>query len=457
MEQEVIATESHALRTRLSEIRREAIMLRRYLSPQRDAMTRLPAESVPWLSDANRLHLKEATDRLVRCIEDLDSARDRAAVTQGELANRLSEQLNTRMYVLSLVAAVFLPLGFLTGLLGINLGGIPGSEKPLRVSGVPAHPRGCRRRADRHLQEEEVAVVNTVIANENANWGRSRSRLRTAMALLHDAGFPCSLAVSNSPGHAGELAAAAQNANTIVVAGGDGTLNEVANGLCASGRDPLPRIGIIPLGSSNDFSKSLGIPQSLREACHTVAAGTVRAVDIGRVGSHYFCSASCIGYFAEIAARSLHMKQFGGSLRYTIPALAVIREMASGWAMTVNTESGVFRGNYAVLLVGNAPRFGGLTMLPGARPDDGFFDCLLIEMAGKWEALHLIPLVYGKALDRHRRVTRFRTASLRVSLDRPSRLCLDGEVDSTVVQQLDYTVQPGKLPVICPAQQGSVA
>lgn len=128
MEQEVITSECHSLRVSLSDIRREAIALRRYLSPQREAMTRLQAEAVSWLSESNRLHLREAADRLVRCIEDLDSARDRAAVTQEELVNRLSEQLNSRMYVLSLVAAVFLPLGFLTGLLGINVGGIPGSE-----------------------------------------------------------------------------------------------------------------------------------------------------------------------------------------------------------------------------------------------------------------------------------------------------------------------------------------
>ena len=103
-------------------------MLRRYLAPQREAMTKLQAENVPWLSDGNRMHLRETTDRVIRYIEDMDSVRDRAAVTQEELVNRLSEQMNTRMYVLSLVAAVFLPLGFLTGLLGINVGGIPGAE-----------------------------------------------------------------------------------------------------------------------------------------------------------------------------------------------------------------------------------------------------------------------------------------------------------------------------------------
>ena len=128
MEEEVITSESHALRTKLSEIRREAIMLRRYLAPQREAMMKLHSENVPWLSDNHRMHLRETTDRLMRYTEDLDSVRDRAAVTQEELLNRLSEQMNMRMYVLSIVAAIFLPLGFLTGLLGINVGGIPGSE-----------------------------------------------------------------------------------------------------------------------------------------------------------------------------------------------------------------------------------------------------------------------------------------------------------------------------------------
>ncbi len=128
MEEEVITSENHALRTRLSALRREAIMLRRYLAPQREAMMKLQAENRSWLTESDKLHLRETTDRIIRYIEDLDSVRDRAAVTQEELVNRLSEQMNTRMYVLSLVAAVFLPLGFLTGLLGINVGGIPGAE-----------------------------------------------------------------------------------------------------------------------------------------------------------------------------------------------------------------------------------------------------------------------------------------------------------------------------------------
>ena len=76
------------------------------------------------------MRIREVSDRLIRNIEDLDAVRERAAVTQEELLSRLSDQMNTRMYVLSVVAAIFLPLGFLTGLLGINVGGIPGTENP---------------------------------------------------------------------------------------------------------------------------------------------------------------------------------------------------------------------------------------------------------------------------------------------------------------------------------------
>lgn len=128
IEEQVISGGSHELRTEISAIRRETIMLRRYLAPQREAMIKLYSEDFTWLSDHDRIRMREATDQLIRHIEDLDSIRDRASVTQEELVNRLTEQLNTRMYVLSLVAAVFLPLGFLTGLMGVNVGGIPGAE-----------------------------------------------------------------------------------------------------------------------------------------------------------------------------------------------------------------------------------------------------------------------------------------------------------------------------------------
>jgi YegS/Rv2252/BmrU family lipid kinase len=310
---------------------------------------------------------------------------------------------------------------------------------------------------------------SVIIVNEKANWGglpnaisrvwgpgSGQHKVRQAAALLDGQGLSFSTCATQYPGHACELAAAAaaQGTDTVIVIGGDGTVNEVVNGLLTAGRDPLPRVGIIPAGSSNDFSKSLGIPQRLREACRVIARGKVREVDVGRAGSRYFCSASCLGYFAEVAARTVGANDYSplgrrGSLRYVIPALGVIRKMAGGWEMTVKADERVFHGDYAVLLVGNAPRFGGLTMLPGAGIDDGVLDCLLVEMASRWEALRLIPLVYRKALERHPKVTRFRTTSLAVTLHRPSQVCDDGEMDASPVRSIDYGVLPRRLQVLC--------
>ena len=128
LEDEVLTEQSYELRQRIANIRRTAISMRRYLAPQRDVMTHLYTEKVDWLDDTDRMRLREIADRTTRYVEDLDAVRDRAIVTQEELNNRLTEQMNKTMYILSIVAGIFLPLGLLTGLLGINVGGIPGTE-----------------------------------------------------------------------------------------------------------------------------------------------------------------------------------------------------------------------------------------------------------------------------------------------------------------------------------------
>ncbi|MBS1121167.1 MAG: zntB [Deltaproteobacteria bacterium] len=113
------------LRSRIADHRRRAIALRRFLAPQRDALTKLAAITLPWFDGSHRNEMVEAADRMMRTVEELDAARDRAAVTQEELASRLTEMTNQRLYVLSMVTAVFLPLGFVCALLGVNVGGIP--------------------------------------------------------------------------------------------------------------------------------------------------------------------------------------------------------------------------------------------------------------------------------------------------------------------------------------------
>lgn len=130
LEEKTLLGERSLLRNELAALRKQTIGLRRYLAPEREALAKLMEEKISWFDEANRVELREVSDKLIRHIEDVDAVRERAAVTQDELQSHMAEQLNNRMYVLSIIAAIFMPLGFLTGLLGINVGGIPGAEKP---------------------------------------------------------------------------------------------------------------------------------------------------------------------------------------------------------------------------------------------------------------------------------------------------------------------------------------
>ncbi|MEQ8249115.1 MAG: zinc transporter ZntB [Alphaproteobacteria bacterium] len=130
LEASISVRRSTDLRRDLHEIRREAIALRRHIAPQRDAMNKLPGIDSPLLDTAQRSRMREVADRTMRHVEDLDAVRDRTAVLQDELTTQMSEQMNRTMYLLTVVATVMLPLGFVTGLLGVNVGGIPGADTP---------------------------------------------------------------------------------------------------------------------------------------------------------------------------------------------------------------------------------------------------------------------------------------------------------------------------------------
>ncbi|WP_439619845.1 zinc transporter ZntB [Hyphomonas sp.] len=109
-------------------IRRTCLAFKRYLSPQYDALAQLQRDPPDWMSHGNRNTIRETLDRLSRYLEDLDVSKESALVLQDDLNNRAATQMNRTMFVFSIIAAIFLPLGFVTGLLGINVGGMPGVD-----------------------------------------------------------------------------------------------------------------------------------------------------------------------------------------------------------------------------------------------------------------------------------------------------------------------------------------
>jgi len=130
-EEEIASGRSPGFRQHLSALRRQIAHVRRFLAPQRDALDRLNRQTCSWLTEPDAHSLRQEADRITRYLEDLDLAKERAIVLQEELLSQIAQEQNARMYVLSVVAAIFLPLTFVTGLLGMNVGGLPGLENAL--------------------------------------------------------------------------------------------------------------------------------------------------------------------------------------------------------------------------------------------------------------------------------------------------------------------------------------
>lgn len=131
LESAMLQGEGLGLRAKLADTRHDAVLLRRFIAPQRDAIARLAAEEGPLFDHAVRIELRETADLVTRQTESIDAARERAMVLQDQLSDQRAEEMNRNMMILSVAAAIFLPLGFLTGLFGINVGGMPGVDSPI--------------------------------------------------------------------------------------------------------------------------------------------------------------------------------------------------------------------------------------------------------------------------------------------------------------------------------------
>ncbi len=128
----------YELRRTITRIRSEAISYRRFVSPDRDALLTLASLDFEWLAEEDRIHIREAADRFARMTEELESVRERAALLHEQITDLRGEQMEVKALLLSIVALIFLPLTFVTGLLGMNVAGIPYAEEPWAFGGVVA-------------------------------------------------------------------------------------------------------------------------------------------------------------------------------------------------------------------------------------------------------------------------------------------------------------------------------
>jgi YegS/Rv2252/BmrU family lipid kinase len=254
--------------------------------------------------------------------------------------------------------------------------------------------------------------------------------------------------LSERPGHLVELAAeAAAQGGLLVVVGGDGTLNEVVNG--AAGSDA--EIAVIPAGTGRDFGRTYGIPTRFDDAVRVALHGAPRTIDLGRASFarpgggevvRLFANAGSVGMSGAVARRANGMsKRFGGRVTFYS---ALVREFVrwTNTEMTVGFEGGTRRERMHDVIVANG-RFlgGGMKLAPGAQPDDGLFDVVLVGDLGKIDFATTSPRLYRGGHVGHPRVEIVQSSWVTIDAAEPMLLELDGEQEGTTPVRFEIVPQ----------------
>ncbi len=304
-----------------------------------------------------------------------------------------------------------------------------------------------------------------VILNPYA--GRERgARIKPQIeSTLRNARLAFELVETTHGEHGSELAQAASQAGyaIIVAAGGDGTISEVINGMvcAAQPNGNMGKLGLIPVGSGNDFAAALGYRGSIEQAVQRLAAGATRRCDLGKATIlaqgqqrvRYFGNNLGVGFEAQVAIESSQLKRLRGPLLYVMATLLALRSYRSTHVrLTWQATNGVWHEqNKAVLLVsvGNSPRMGGgFYMTPNAQMDDGLLALGIANALSRLRILHLLPKVLRgtHVSDPAFLLTHARQIEITSEAELP--LQMDGELITANVDVLEITLLPKVLEVI---------
>ena len=215
-------------------------------------------------------------------------------------------------------------------------------------------------------------ILNGKVAGNDA--------LRTAVAQQRAVGHSIEVRVTLGKGDARRFVTEAGELDLLVAAGGDGTLNEVVHGLMALSTDARPVLGVVPLGTANDFATGCDIPRDPHEALALCMEGEGVPIDFGKANEHWFLNAASVGFGAEVTATTPpELKRLLGPAAYTVMGaiLAMNPHQYHGRLILPDRE---ITGSGPVAIVGNGRQTGGgMQVAPRARIDDGLLDVLVVR------------------------------------------------------------------------------
>jgi YegS/Rv2252/BmrU family lipid kinase len=295
-----------------------------------------------------------------------------------------------------------------------------------------------------------------VILNPYAGRWLALQRKPEVEAALRSADIDYELVQTERPGHGIQLTAQAvrEGFSPIISAGGDGSISEVVNGLIeAAGDEVPPPLGIMPLGTANDFVVNLNLPTDLFVAAQVIATGKPKNVDLCQVNGHYFDNNSAIGLEPFITLIQERMTRLRGITRYLVATLRGIMSNPQ-WKARLQWEEGEYEGMVTLVTVGNCRRTGGIFYVtPHADPYDGLLTFVYGFMATRLQILRLLPRTMkpgpGNYVE-HPAIHEIHTRWLRIHTETPTPMHTDGEIQSRAIQDLEYRVFPMRLPVILP-------
>ena len=291
-----------------------------------------------------------------------------------------------------------------------------------------------------------------VILNPYSNRWNSQKRWSEADAALKAAGVDFHLAVSEKKGQIVDLAAQAviQRFSPIIVAGGDGSVGDAANGLmraALSTRTAMPPLGILPTGSANDIVFALGLPTDLGEAARVIAAGKTRGVDLGKLNDRYFVNNSAAGLEPYVTLKHEQIHWIKGIARYLVAAVQGIMDKPE-WSGTVTWDDGEYTGKFSLISVGNGRRTGGFFMTPHADPFDGKLTLAYGYRSTRLGLFQALPRAFNEDKGSYVEMEgmyEVHATRLSIHLDKPSPAHTDGELFSQWIQDFEYEIFPGCL------------
>ena len=233
--------------------------------------------------------------------------------------------------------------------------------------------------------------------------------------------------------------------DVVVACGGDGTAREVATGVMRSGVDTA--MAVIPMGSGNDFAKSLQMPRSLADGLRIIRNGSTRKIDIGRCNDTYFVNSFGIGFDGLANYHSRHTK-LKGNLRYIWGALQANWQQEPLRA-TISQGDRTYSETLIMITLANGRVEGGkFIVAPDARLDDGLLDVVTVRPVSKWILPFLLPLLLVGWQRWIRQFKLFRASELRIRLDQPAYIHADGDIVKPDETEFVAEVLPSALRVI---------